>query len=239
MTVSAPVQALVSAVRAALAEHADPVRGARQQAYMKSTLPYFGVAKPVLTSALRTPLTSHILGSRAEWEAGVRALVSQAAYREEWYAALALAGHRRYRAWASEPAALELYRWVVAHTRWWDVVDEVAAHRVGGVLAAHRESVTPIVRVWSVDGDDLWLRRTAILSQLRCGPATDLELLSDVLVANLSGSTFGETFWIRKAVGWSLRTYAATDAAWVRAFVAEHSDQLSGLSRREALKHLG
>ena len=35
-----------------------------------------------------------------------------------------------------------------------------------------------------------------------------------------------------------MREYARTDPAWVRRFVAEHEDRLSGLSRREALKHL-
>jgi len=41
-----------------------------------------------------------------------------------------------------------------------------------------------------------------------------------------------------EAIGWALRQHARTDPAWVRAFVAVHGDQLSGLSRREALKHL-
>ena len=57
--------------------------------------------------------------------------------------------------------------------------------------------------------------------------------------ANLPGSRFGAEFFIRKALGWALRDYARTDPDWVRAFVAEHERRLSGLSRREALKHLG
>jgi 3-methyladenine DNA glycosylase AlkD len=40
-------------------------------------------------------------------------------------------------------------------------------------------------------------------------------------------------------VGWALRQHARTDPGWVRSFVAEHEHNLSGLSRREALKHLG
>lgn len=41
-----------------------------------------------------------------------------------------------------------------------------------------------------------------------------------------------------EAIGWALRQYARVDGDWVRAFVAERGDRLSGLSRREALKHL-
>jgi 3-methyladenine DNA glycosylase AlkD len=46
------------------------------------------------------------------------------------------------------------------------------------------------------------------------------------------------TFWLRKAIGWALRDFARTDPDWVRAEVLRHGDRMSGLSRREALKHL-
>ena len=45
-------------------------------------------------------------------------------------------------------------------------------------------------------------------------------------------------FFSRKAIGWALRDHAGSDPTWVRAFVVAHPG-LSGLSRREALKHLG
>ena len=63
--------------------------------------------------------------------------------------------------------------------------------------------------------------------------ATDSELLRHAIAANVEDPTF----WLRKAIGWALRDYARTDPNWVRAEVARHAG-LSGLSRREALKHL-
>lgn len=49
----------------------------------------------------------------------------------------------------------------------------------------------------------------------------------------------GDTeFFIRKAIGWALREYAKVEAGWVRTFVAERQHELSGLSKREALKHV-
>jgi 3-methyladenine DNA glycosylase AlkD len=56
-----------------------------------------------------------------------------------------------------------------------------------------------------------------------------------VIVPNLGD----REFFVRKAIGWALRQYARIDADWVRAFVAEHQESLSPLSRREAMKHLG
>ena len=38
------------------------------------------------------------------------------------------------------------------------------------------------------------------------------------------------------AIGWALREYSKTAPDAVRTFVAEHDDELSALSKREALK---
>ena len=46
-------------------------------------------------------------------------------------------------------------------------------------------------------------------------------------------------FFIRKTIGWALRDYARTRPETVRAFLSEHAQRLSGLTRREAGKHLG
>ena len=91
---------------------------------------------------------------------------------------------------------------------------------------------------WSGDEDSLWVRRTAMLSQLRHEERTDTDLLERVLVANLDDTAYGREFFVRKALGWALRQHARTAPDWVRAFVSTHADRLSGLSRREALKHL-
>lgn len=226
----------VGAVRAALADAGDPVRAAGQQAYMKSDLPYVGLTAPELRSLLKPLLAEHRFIDRGSWEAAVLELWDDVTHREEWYAAVALLRHRAYRAWI-DPGLLPLLEHLVRTGAWWDVVDEIAGHLVGQVLLDHRADVTPVMDAWSVDADSLWIRRTAMLSQLRHGEDTDTDLLERVLVANLEDTAYGREFFVRKALGWALRQYARTDAAWVRTFVSTHADRLSGLSRREALKH--
>jgi 3-methyladenine DNA glycosylase AlkD len=237
-TTSALERGLVGAVRAALAGAGDPVRAAGQQAYMKSEMPYRGLTSAELRALVRPLFADPALApaSRAAWEADVRDLWDGAAYREERYAAVALAGHRAARPW-QDPDALDLYRHLVETGAWWDHVDPVAADLVGPILLRHREAVTPVIRSYAGD-DHLWVRRTAILAQLKHREETDLELLSDVIDANLEGSTFGREFFVRKAIGWALRQHARVDPQWVRAFVEARGAGLSGLSRREALKHL-
>ena len=226
----------VGAVRAALTEAGDPGRAAQQQAYMKSELPYVGLGAPALKALLRPLLVEHRFVDRAQWEAAVLELWEDAEHREEWYAAIALLRHRSYRAWL-DPDLLPLLEQLVRTGAWWDVVDEVAAHPVGQVLLDHRAAATPVIERWSVDPDSLWVRRTAMLAQLRHREQTDTDLLERVLVANLDDTAYGREFFVRKALGWALRQHARTDAAWVLTFVSTHADRLSGLSRREALKH--
>ena len=223
---------VVSAIRTTLAGAGDPEVATAQQAYMKSSMPYHGVNAPRLKQALRPILAAYRPGDRADWEATVRELWDGATHREERYAATALARHRAARPW-QDPGSLDLYRHLVVTGAWWDHVDEVAAHLVGGVLAGHRAVVSPVMRTWSRD-DDLWVRRTAVLSQLRCKADTDTDLLHDVIEANINDTSF----WLRKAIGWSLREYSRTDPDWVRAEVDVLGDRLSGLSRREATRRL-
>ncbi|GAA0265142.1 DNA alkylation repair protein [Cryptosporangium japonicum] len=222
----------MAAVRAALTAAADPDRAPGMQAYMKSTMPYLGVPKPVRAKALKPVFVEHPLPDRASWEKAVRTLWHEATYREERYAAIDLTGHRAYRPF-QDAAALDLYRELVVDGAWWDYVDEIASRRVGPILRADRVGVTPVIRAWSTDPDK-WLRRTSIICQLSFKQDTDLALLTDAIAANV----YDRDFFLRKAIGWALRQYAWCDPEWVRAYVGAHESELSPLSRREALKNL-
>jgi 3-methyladenine DNA glycosylase AlkD len=225
---------VVEAIRRAVAAAGDPERAVAQQRYMKSEMPFRGISSAELTALLRPILAdpAHRIAARGEWDAAVRDLWDSATHREERYAAIALTGHRAYRAW-QDPEAVPLYEHLVRTGAWWDLVDPVASNRVGPILRAHHDAVAPVVRAWSTDAD-LWVRRTAILSQLTFRHDTDTALLRACVEPNLADGSF----WVRKAIGWALRQYARTDPEWVRETVAAYGDRLSGLSRREALKHL-
>lgn len=227
--------AAVTAVRAALAAGANPERAVQQQRYMRSALPYWGWRSGDMRAALRPVFAAHPLPDADAWRATVAALWEGATHREELYAAIGLWRYPRYREWAREPhpASVALLRRMVASGAWWDVVDEIAAHCVGDLLRAAPDALTPILRGWARDAH-LWVRRTAILSQLRSRADTNL----DLLVWAIRGSWDDPDFFARKAIGWALREYSKTDAAWVRTFVADHAERLSPLSRREALAWL-
>ena len=223
--------ALISAVRTGLAGLADPVRAPAMQAYMKSAMPFRGVPKPQRSVLMKGVLSAHPLPDRVTFTATVRRLWHDAEFREERYAAIDLSGHRAYRGW-QDPGLLGLYEEMIVGGAWWDYVDELAIRRVGPILRGDRAAVTPRLLRWATD-PDRWRRRTAVICQVSAKEDTDRELLTTAVEANVGDPDF----FLRKGIGWALRDYARTAPDWVRAFVTDHPD-LSGLSTREALKHL-
>ena len=223
---------LIAALRAALAAAGDPQKAAGQQKYMKSELPYYGLPAPRFKAETRPLLKAWRPASREQWEATIRTLWDEVTHREEWYAAIGVAQLPLAREWL-DVDSLDLWRHLIVTGAWWDVVDEVSANLVGAVLAGHRSEATPLVRAWAAD-DDLWLRRCSIICQLLHKADTDLDLLTYAIEQNVDDTSF----WLRKAIGWALRQHARTDPEWVRTEVVRLGDRLSGLSRREALKHL-
>jgi 3-methyladenine DNA glycosylase AlkD len=225
---------LVSEVRAALVSRSDLERAAGQQRYMKSAMPYYGLTSPQLKTALAPLLRDPglVMESREQWEATIRALWDGATHREQWYAAIALARHRPYRAWVDSDA-MPLWERLIRVGAWWDVVDDIATHLVRDTVLAHPTVEGLRMRDWA-GSDSLWVRRAAIICQVGAADRLDQTLLTDVIEPNLDDPDF----FSRKAIGWALRDHARVDPQWVRSFVAAHP-HLSGLSRREALKHLG
>jgi 3-methyladenine DNA glycosylase AlkD len=220
-------------MRAALAEHANPVRAAGTQAYMKSSMPYLGLRMETLRSVCRAVLADHRLPSFDAWRATVLELWQSAQFREERYAALFIIGYRDYRAFRTLEA-LPLYEELIVSGAWWDLVDGLASHEVGDLLRQHPEVMRPRILEWS-RSDDHWLRRTAIICQIGSKRATD----EDLLFACFEPSLGERDFFLRKGIGWALREYAKVAPDRVRQYVRDHERQLSGLSKREALKHLG
>ena len=96
-----------------------------------------------------------------------------------------------------------------------------------------RDSLRAIVDQW-IDDDNLWLIRSALIHQLFYKDQTD----ADRLFSYIEHQAAHTDFFVRKAIGWALRQYGRTDPDAVRSFVASHDSELSGLSKREALKHL-
>ncbi|MFK4070628.1 DNA alkylation repair protein [Streptomyces sp. NPDC029674] len=218
------VERLFTTYRAA----ADPVRAAQMRAYMKDVAPFLG-----LTSPVRRELSRAVLAGTPRPDETDCAAIALRCWElpEREYAYFAVDYLRRHVKRCSS-GFLPVVRHLVTTHSWWDTVDLLAAHVVGGLVAADPELRTAMDE-W-IEDEDLWVARTALLHQLRYKSATDAERLFAYCVRQ-SGHP---DFFLRKAIGWCLREYAKTDPDAVRAFVERERGRLAPLSVREALKNL-
>ena len=147
-------------------------------------------------------------------------------YREYQYTALEfLTKRKRY----LTPDTIPLLEMLITTKSWWDTVDGLAANQVGGVIARFPHIRDQHIGRWRAQ-ENIWLRRTTLLFQLRCKEQTDADLLYALIADNLAD----KEFFIQKAIGWALREYSKSDPTAVQQFVAR--TDLSPLAHREALK---
>ncbi|MDI3407537.1 DNA alkylation repair protein [Streptomyces cavernicola] len=230
---SVPASELADEVLARLVrtypEGADPDRAGELAAYMKGVAPFLGIMATERRALSRAVLDGLPRPDEADC-AAVALRCWRLPEREYHYFAV---DYLRWYVRVCSSAFLPVARHLVATVPWWDTVDLLAAHVVGGLVAAD-PGLKRDMDDW-IEDDDLWVARAALLHQLRFKDATDTERLFGYCLRR-SGHP---DFFVRKAVGWCLREYAKTDPEAVRTFVAEHADRLAPLSVREALKNIG
>jgi 3-methyladenine DNA glycosylase AlkD len=220
---------LVAFVQTELSAKADPAKAGPMAAYMKTTMPFYGVQKPQRQPIARELYKRFAPAGNTEYREQVEAQWGLP-HREEKYIALGVAcRHKRFITLEN----LDLYRRLITEGAWWDFVDEVSQHLIGRLLMQDPARMRPNLEEWIVD-PDIWLRRTAIICQIGMKASTNQEML----FAFCRARAHEKEFFIRKAIGWALCEYAKTNPDEVRRFLAEHREILSGLSYREASKHL-
>lgn len=208
----------------AVAEDAAPM-----QAYMKDRFVFLGIKTPVRRDASKFFISA---GADAESSELMAAAVRLWEFESREFHHV---GGDLLKRWKrrTEADAIETLEHLITTNSWWDTVDVLATHVVGD-LVARRPELVAVMDDWIVD-DNMWLARTAILHQLFYKASTDTDRLFGYAERQMGHTDF----FIRKAIGWALRQYARTDANAVIAFVEAHEHSLSGLSKREALKHVG
>ena len=215
----------VKLIEAEFKKHADPLNALGQKAYMRNQFEYFGIKSPIRKEIQRPFLRKEALPSKQELPDIVKELwnIQQ---RELQYFAMELVSkyNRQF-----EEDDIALFEWMLTHKSWWDTVDFIAAHIIGGYFEIFPEKRDKIIERW-INSGNIWLMRSSLLFQLKYNDKLDTDFLTFVIYS-VSGS---KEFFINKAIGWILRQYSKTNPQWVIDFV--NNNELNNLSRREAFK---
>ena len=126
---------------------------------------------------------------------------------------------------------IKIIQYLIETNSWWDTVDYIAKHILGKYLLQFPEEIEIVVSNF-LNSRNMWLIRSTILFQLGYKTKTNEELLFRLCKIN---STSNE-FFIKKAIGWSLREYGKTNPQSVLNFV--NSTELKPLSKKEAIRNI-
>lgn len=207
---------------------ANAERATAQSAYMRNRFPFFGIMAKERKDLLRPFFARENRPAKSELPQVVKALWRKPE-REFHYSALELCAKFLKQ---SEEADIKLFEHLLTTHSWWDTVDFTASTLVGNYFRQHPETTQPTVKRW-LHSENMWLQRSTLIFQLKYKKQVDSDMLADNIHALLGT----QEFFINKAIGWALREYGKVNPDWVVDFVG--NTELSGLSRREALKHLG
>lgn len=216
-------------VKQQLQQRSDPLKAAPMAAYMKTDMPFYGVQKKGRVAVMRAVKRGFQLVTQTEYEQTVIRLW-EGIHREEKYLAIQTA--QTYSHFIT-PVSMPLYQRLIREGAWWDLVDDVAIHLVGRLVRHHRAEMSPALDRW-IDSRDLWIRRSAIIAQVRHKEVTDAARL----FRYCRQCAHEKQFFIRKAIGWGLRDYSYTAPHAVLAFLDDNRKILSGLSFREGARGL-
>ncbi|RHW40442.1 DNA alkylation repair protein [Neobacillus notoginsengisoli] len=217
----------VSVLKALFEEQRNTENAVAMEKYMKNHFPFLGVKKPLRAELERKFFATTGLVKEPFQESFVRELWA-AHEREYQYVAL---GYLEKFSKKLEAGSLSLLKELITTKSWWDTVDALAQKPVGVLAAKYPDTIPAEMDKWAVS-DNMWLRRTAILYQLKYKKETDEQRLYE----NIRLNTSSKEFFIQKAIGWALREYSKTNPGSVKDFIER--TELAALSRREGSKYL-
>lgn len=206
---------------------ADAANAKAMAAYMKDHFPFFGIKTPQRRALMKEHFALHGTPALDELPGIVR---SAFAYPEREMHQVGVDLLIKF-AKQLGPEHLPFVEEIIRSKSWWDSVDAIAVHVAGAILKRYPNEIAAWNKRW-VTSPDMWLNRTAIIYQLNWKADTDQAML----FANVDRHSARSEFFLRKAIGWSLRSLGETDPKAVLAFV--RSRTLSPLSEREAIRKL-
>ena len=226
----AAMNRLAAEIERDLRSAGDPGRAEHEQRYLKSRLEHCGVSVPAIRAIARERRREAGELPRAALLAAVEALWARPVH-ECRMAAVELLELGVDELEAVDIALLER---LIRESATWALVDGLAAS-VAAPLVERRPELGAVLDRWALD-EDFWVRRSALLALLPAlrrggGDFGRFGRYADAMLEDR------EPF-IRKAIGWVLRDTARRRPELVAEWLEPRAGRASGVTVREAVKHL-
>lgn len=223
--------ASIEQLRGLLQAGADAQHAAFHREYHKSELRFYGLRTPQLQAIWRDIWPARSKLTRDEvlplidplWDSG---------WFEEATTAIYLLGRI---ATQLGPADLPMLYAQTRRCAGWGPLDSLAINCLGPLALARGDAIYASVMAW-LDDEWLWARRAAIL--IHIVPARRNALAPDYAWPSLTARMHEKDFFIRKAIGWTLREISKHYPAEVAAFARENRERMAALSFREGTRNL-
>jgi 3-methyladenine DNA glycosylase AlkD len=206
-------------------------RGEQERAYLRSDMTFLGVTVRETRRAVKGMLAalSGLDGAGAVALAGM--LWAEPVFEGRRCAAEVLT----LRSSLLGPDDLGVVERLLRDSRTWALVDVLAVHVAGVVFQRQPARCGPVLDRWARDAD-FWIRRSAVLALspgVRAG-APDLDRFGRYADPMLEE----KEFFVRKAIGWTLREISLRDPRFVVGWVTPRVARISGVTLREAVRRL-
>lgn len=217
----------VSDIQTTLFQNSNSENAFLMKKYMKNKFDFYGIKSPLRKELCKPFLKKEIIPDIAQIEKIIKELWNEPERELQYFAMELLSKYSK----DADMRAIDLFEYMITNKSWWDTVDYIAVNLVGKHFLKFPDLILPTTNNW-VTSNNIWLQRTSILFQLKYKSKTDLPLLFKYILMHSKS----KEFFIRKVIGWALREYSKTDPNAVVNFV--NTNELSGLSTREALKRI-
>lgn len=217
-------------IAAELRAAGTPERAEQERRYLKSELEHYGTTVPATRTVVKAALAARPDLSHDD----VLSLVEELWRRPVHECRMAAVEVLELSSGVLEARDTPLLERLLRESRTWALVDGLAASVVGPLVERCPELSSTLDR-WAAD-DDFWIRRSALLAHLiplREGGG-DFDRFSRYADAMLEE----REFFIRKAIGWVLRDTSRERPELVYEWLRPRAIRASGVTVREAVKHL-
>ncbi len=196
--------------------------------YMKNKFVFYGINAPERKQITKETLSKYTIQCTKELLQIIQVLWEWPEREMQYIAVDILNKHKKL----YPKDFLPFLHYLISTKSWWDTVDLIASNALCNYINRNIKLQHTIISEW-LYSNNFWLQRSCIIHQLKYKDKVNTSVLTTCIEHTISD----KEFFIRKAIGWSLRQYGKYNPTWVMDFIDNHPN-LSKLSVTEAIKGL-